>query len=289
MFSFIVGVGYYLLINSITSQASILFLFIKIIYFLLSAKGLIINHTVNMILCKSITFLLTCFTRLCFWLTTFVSIERVCVTLYPISGIWIRKPKLAKIIIIFTIVYIFGLHSHELIYYNIVPDVKYTKNGTWCVTQYNKQVSVYNQAITVFNYIIPCLINFVSALILILVLACKRANTNRQRSCIKVFQQQLQQYKELFIPPILIIFSALPQFIISFSLECTAFLDIPWQRYLIIAGYFLSYLPQMINYILFILPSVLYKTEFDSTILGQKLKKFKKQFCILIELSFKKT
>ncbi|CAF3346096.1 unnamed protein product [Rotaria sp. Silwood2] len=172
-----------------------------------------------------------------------------------------------------------SLHTHELIYYNVVPDPKYTKNGTWCVTQYNKQVSFYNQAITIFNYIIPCLINFVSALILILVVARKRANTNQQKSYIKVFQQQLQHYKELFIPSVFIILSALPQFIISFSLACTEFLDIPWQRYLVITAYFLSYLPQMTNYILFILPSVLYKTEFDRTLLGQQLKKFKKQFC----------
>ncbi|CAF4879630.1 unnamed protein product [Rotaria sp. Silwood1] len=247
------------------------------VHFLLSTKGLIINYTVNMILCKSITFLLSCFTRLCFWLTAFVSVERVCVTIYP-SGIWIKKPKVAIIITISTILFILGLHTHELIYYNVVPDPKYTKNGTWCVTQYNKQVSFYNQAITIFNYIIPCLINFVSALILILVVARKRANTNKQKSYIKVFQQQLQHYKELFIPSVFIILSALPQFIISFSLACTEFLDIPWQRYLVITAYFLSYLPQMTNYILFILPSVLYKTEFDCTLLGQQLKKFKKQF-----------
>ena len=275
------GVGYYLLINSITSQGSILFLFIKIIHFVLSGKGLIINYTVNMILCKSITFLLSCFTRLSFWLTTFVSVERACVTIYP-NGMWIKKPQVATSIIIFTILFIFGLHSHELIYYNVVPDPKYTKNGAWCVTQYDKQVSVYNQAITIFNYIIPCLINFISVLILILVFARKRANTNRQQSYIKVFQQQLQQHKELFIPSAFIILSALPQLIISFSLACTGFLDIPWQRYLVIAAYFLSYLPQMTNYILFILPSVLYKTEFDCTLLGQMLKKFKKLFCTFL-------
>ncbi|CAF5115330.1 unnamed protein product, partial [Rotaria sp. Silwood1] len=175
--------------------------------------------------------------------------ERVCVTIYP-SGISIKKPKVAIIITISTILFILGLHAHELIYYNVVPDPKYTKSGTWCVTQYDKQVSFYNQAITIFNYIIPCLINFVSALILILVVARKHANTNQQKSYIKVFQQQLQHYKELFIPSVFIILSALPQFIISFSLACTEFLDIPWQRYLVITAYFLSYLPQMTNYIL---------------------------------------
>ncbi|CAF1454630.1 unnamed protein product [Rotaria sordida] len=94
-------------------------------------------------------------------------------------------------------------HIHELIYYNIVLDPKYTKNGTWYIIPYSKQISVYNQVITIFNYIIPLL------------------------------QQQFQQYKELFTPSVLIIFSALPQFIISFSLVCTQFLDIPWQRSLV--------------------------------------------------------
>ncbi|CAF3820942.1 unnamed protein product [Adineta steineri] len=275
-----VGVGHYLFVNSITSQISLLLLFIKMIHFLLSSKGLIINYTINMILCKSITFLLTCFTRICIWLTTFVSIERTYVTLYP-GHIWIKKPKIARITILFTILFLIGLHIHELIYYNVVPDPKYTKNGAWCVTQYNKQLSIYNQTITIFNYIIPCLINFLSALLLILVVARKRANTNQKLSFMKILRHKFQEYKELFIPPIFIIFSALPQFIISFSLACTQFLDIPWQRYLVITSYFLSYLPQMTNYIIFILPSVLYKNELDRTVLGHILKNFKQKFCIL--------
>jgi hypothetical protein len=225
-----------------------------------------------MIPCKSITYLLSFLTRLCFWLITFVSIERAYVTVFP-RHIWIKKPQIAIKIIILTILFIFSIHIHELIYYNVVPDPKYTKNRTWCAIQYNQHLSVYNQTTTIFNYIIPCLINFLSVLLLILVVSCKRANVHRKQSCVEVFQH----YKELFIPSIFIILSALPQFIISFSLACTDFLEIPWQRYLIITSYFSSYLPQMTNYILFILPSVFYKTELDRTLLGQILIKFKKK------------
>ncbi|CAF1040057.1 unnamed protein product [Didymodactylos carnosus] len=232
---------------------------------------MLINYLFNVLLCKIISFLLTCFTRLCFWLTCLVSIERVYVTIYT-KGIWLKKPNVAKCAILATIIFVFGSHSHELIYYDIVQDPKYTKYGTWCVTQYNQILSVYNQTITILHYILPCIINLTSTFILIIQIAHKRANTNRDQSHTSVLRQQFQQYKELFIPPFFILVSALPQFIISFSLACTE-INIAWQRYLLMVAYFLSYVPQLFGYILFILPSALYKTEFYSTTLGRRLAK----------------
>ncbi|CAF1233974.1 unnamed protein product [Adineta ricciae] len=187
-------------------------------------------------------------------------------------------------IVILVVVLIFGFFNNiscfvtfrrpkprRVIYYDVVPDPKYTKTSTWCTMQYYQHLSIYSQTITIFNYMIPCLINFLSVLILIVAVTCKRANVNRKQSCMKVFQQ----YKDLFIPSIFIILSALPQFIISFSLACTQFLEVPWQRYLIITFYFLSYLPQTTNYILFILPSKFYQTEFEQTSFAQILNTLK--------------
>jgi hypothetical protein len=68
----------------------------------------------------------------------------------------------------------------------------------------------------------------------------------------------------------IIIFSALPQAILSFTYACSE-LKQPWQRYTLLTTYFLSYLPQMLGFILYVLPSTTFSEEFRQTVVGQKL------------------
>ncbi|CAF1340003.1 unnamed protein product [Didymodactylos carnosus] len=124
----LVGTGYYLLINSFTSQISLFVLLLKILYILLSIKRLIVNDLLNDILCKSLTFMLSVSTRISYWITAFVNIERVYVTQYP-TGQWLKNPIVAKYLIIALFVILTGLHVHEAMYHNVVPDPKYTKYG----------------------------------------------------------------------------------------------------------------------------------------------------------------
>jgi hypothetical protein len=79
----------------------------------------------------------------------------------------------------------------------------------------------------------------------------------------QVLIKQFQTQKELYITPIIIILSALPQTILTFSLACTE-LNI-WQRHTLIIAYLLSYTPQILGFILYVLPSTTYKKEFSET------------------------
>ncbi len=65
-------------------------------------------------------------------------------------------------------------------------------------------------------------------------------------------------------------YSALPQAILSFLYACTE-LKQSWQRYTLLTTYFLSYLPQMRGFILYILPSRTFSNEFRLTIIGKRL------------------
>jgi hypothetical protein len=62
----------------------------------------------------------------------------------------------------------------------------------------------------------------------------------------------------------IIIFSSLPQIILSFSYTCTE-LKQSWQRYTLLTTYFFSYLSQMLGFILYVLPSKTYSEEFRQT------------------------
>jgi hypothetical protein len=80
----------------------------------------------------------------------------------------------------------------------------------------------------------------------------------------------LKTKKEQYITPIIIVISSLPQIILSFSYTCTE-LKQSWQRYTLLITYFLSYLPQSLGFILYVLPSTTYSEEFRQTPIGKRI------------------
>ncbi len=285
----LLGVSHYLLANSILSQLSLLCLLIKIIYVLISTKSLDLHPVLNIMMCKMVSYFLSVCTRMCFWLTAFVAIERVYVTLYP-KNIWFKQPKIARLMILIIVILTLGSHLHELIYYNNVNDPKELEHGksvhinyfsilyylflftgTWCVAQFTAPIAIYHQANIITHYSIPFLINFMCTITLIVLIARHRAIADKKKTSIQVFREQIIVQKELFVPSLIIILSALPQLIISFSFACKEF-HVPWQRYILTIAYFFSYLPQTLTFLLFIQPSTFFKSEFHLTQIGKWLK-----------------
>ncbi|CAF3898201.1 unnamed protein product [Adineta steineri] len=220
------GAGHYFFTSTIFSQLSLFCLLSKIIHIIINLRGLFVQPMVNTILCKILSFLLSSSTRICYWLIVFVNIERLYVTIYPTKR-WLKEPKTAKKIIIFVIMLTCGVHIHELIQYTIVPDPKYTVHGKWCVTQFSHSLQIYNQINTMIHYLIPCLVNLICTITLLIRLTRIRANLDKKKSRWTLFQEQLKEKKELFILSIIVIISSLPHIIISFSLGCNDF-DSKW-------------------------------------------------------------
>jgi hypothetical protein len=84
----------------------------------------------------------------------------------------------------------------------------------------------------------------------------------------EVLKKQFESQKELYVTPTIIILSALPETILTFSFACTELND--FQRHTLLCSYFLSYFPQVLGFILYVLPSTSYKKEFDETFIGKK-------------------
>lgn len=81
----------------------------------------------------------------------------------------------------------------------------------------------------------------------------------------------LNENKELVIGPGITLVPqlfSLPLFVISFILYCQN-LESSWVRYLLIASYVTSFIPQMISFMLYILPSSFYSTEWHHTKIGR--------------------
>jgi hypothetical protein len=84
----------------------------------------------------------------------------------------------------------------------------------------------------------------------------------------QVLKKQFDTQKELYVTPSIIILSALPQAILTFSFACTQLSDL--QRHTLLASYLFSYSPQVFGFILYVLPSTDYKKEFYETWIGMK-------------------
>ena len=105
---------------------------------------------------------------------------------------------------------------------------------------------------------------------MIIRIARSRARTsgNQRETFASLFRKQLKTQKELYITSMIIILSSLRQTILSFSYACTG-LNRSWQRYTLLAAYFFTYLPQMLGFILYVLPSTAFSEEFRQTIIGK--------------------
>ena len=65
----------------------------------------------------------------------------------------------------------------------------------------------------------------------------------------------------------IIVLSGLPQIIISFTFSCTELAT--WTRHLLSIAYLLSFAPQLLGFMLFVLPSNNYFNEFQQTQLSK--------------------
>jgi hypothetical protein len=268
------GIGNYLLIVSVVDQCSLLVLLLKMIHIILGSNGTLFNYeSFNLYSCKIVSYLLSVLTRITYWLTSFVTVERLLLVLFPTS-VTLKNPRLSLGMSIFAILTVFGMHIHEILHYTTIVDLSYNSiNVTLCVTSYTQSfVSVYNRVNVLVHYFVPFLIQVISITITLIQTAFSRARTSgsRQQTFGDLFKKQFRTQKEQYVTPMIIIFSALPQAILSFTYACSE-LKQPWQRYTLLTTYFLSYLPQMLGFILYVLPSTTFSEEFRQTVVGKKL------------------
>jgi hypothetical protein len=269
-----VGVGNYLLLVSIVNIISLLLLFVKIIHILLGSAGLLMNNRINLICCKFLSSFLSITVRVNYWLISLITIERLCAVIFP-TKITIKKPNIALVLSFITILILFGMHIHEFLYHIIINANPQQINSTaiLCVTNFEHQiVSIYNYINVLIHHLVPFVIQIISITLLI-VWAAKsraRATSNRTNGFSQILRKQFQTQKELYITPSVIIFAALPQLIFTSSFVCTE-LNYPWQRYVLLIAYLFSFIPQLCGFVIFVLPSSSYKTEFQKTKIGQIL------------------
>jgi hypothetical protein len=253
------GVGNYLFILSVLNQVALLCLLLKFV--------LITFEIRDLTSCKGVSYFLSVFTRSTYWLTSWISVDRLLMILIPTSSVP-KDHRLAILVTAITVIVLFSIHVHEVLYYTIIQH--HLIVSSICVTNFdNRLISIYNRASTLIHYLCPFLIQVICITSLIILATRSRVKTIGQRmSLSQMLKKQFQNQKELYVTPTIIILSALPQTILTSSFACTQMTDL--QRHMLLSAYMLSYAPQVLGFIIFVIPSTHYKKEFGETVIAKK-------------------
>ena len=259
-------VGYYLFFVTILNQCALLCLLFKFVHVLLGTFGWTTNTS-----CKVVSYLLSTVTRSTYWLTSWITIDHLLMILFPMSTAT-ENSNIAIYSSIVTILTLLGMHIHEILFYIIIHQPE--SSTLLCVTNFEQNtVANYHRVNTLLHHLVPFFVQTIAITVLIVQVARSRAKTGSKQTAFgEILKKQFNIHKELYTAPTIIVLSALPQNILSFSLACMQ-LSL-WQRHLLLATYVLSYIPQGLGFVLYVLPSSCYKKEFNKTFLGKKWSKW---------------
>jgi hypothetical protein len=256
-----VGCGLYLLASSITSILTMIILTMKFWFFISSQIHVISNRIVLQLGCKSIEFCLKLLLYTDNWLNGCVAIERAYAVWIGVRFNKIKSKQIAKWMIFILPILIMISILHEPLYRDLYDDEE--EQRIWCVTHYSSLLQKYNSAIVLIHFLFPFLINFSSPFIIIITTARQRTISQTRMTYKQHLRQQFIEHKHIFISSIALVILSLPRLIISLISSCVKASRNPW---LLLIGYYISFIPSLLMFIIFVLPSDLYSQEFKESI-----------------------
>jgi hypothetical protein len=124
---------------------------------------------------------------------------------------------------------------------------------------YSFKLKTFDKVNYLFHFLTPFIINFVSALIIIIQVFKTRSKSQANVTRKSLLFLQIKRHKHLLISPCITILVVLPRLIISMMSRCTESPQHPW---LLLTGYYISSVPPLLISVIFILPLEKYTDEF---------------------------
>lgn len=258
-----VGCGLYLMGSSITT------LLISVIFamkfsILLSAQITYMTHRSFLLFqCRSLDFILRIGLFMDQWLNACVAMERA---ITAIQGSRFNKNKsktIAKFLIPIFLLFTAATNIPEILYRDLLEDDSNDEKRIWCTVKYPPTVQSYNLVMNIIHFCAPFLINLFSALVIIIITTRSRTAAKNRSNYRKMLREQFQQHKHLLLAPMILVFLAIPRLIISFLPGCMQSSADAW---LFLMGYFVSFIPPILPFFIFVIPSKTYKEELHKTI-----------------------
>jgi hypothetical protein len=170
----------------------------------------------------------------------------------------------AKYVILALILMIISTTIHDPIHRHLLyDDNDDDEKRIWCIITYSVSLHTFNTFINMFHFLTPFTINIISAIIIIVITARQRVHIENHQCYQDVLREQFYQHRHLLITPVLLVILALPSLIISFVSGCMTSIGDSW---LFLVGYFVSLIPSMLCFVVFVLPSRSYKKQLLTSI-----------------------
>jgi hypothetical protein len=276
-----VGCGMYLFSSSITSLFTISMLIVKFWFVVLTEISESVDLSAIRRGCVCVEPLLKVFLYVDSWLNACVAVERAVSVSKGVKFDRKKSKRIARWIIIMLPLFVMATIIHEPIHrdsleytidkYKSRQDENWTnesmgyeiENHVLCVINYSRSVQDYNTAILFFHLIAPFVANLFSALYIIFGTARQRSVTRSKQTYREHVLEQFNEHKQLVISPIILLILSLPRLIMSLVSGCVDASKNPW---LYLCGYFISFTPSMLIFVIFVLPSELYMKTFKETL-----------------------
>ena len=256
-----VGCGIYLLVSSIFSLTIVILFTLKFWFLFYSYRDFSSQKLILFSNCMIIEPLLKLLLYIDNWLNACVAGERAFAVFKGISFDKKSSRQMAKWIIVCVIIINILLLTPQFLYLHLFEDTK--EERTWCVVLYSSLLHNYSSFIQFFHFFTPFLINLFSAIFIIIGTTRQRVALEDEHRFTSHFKSKLKQHKHLLISPLILVILSLPRLIISFTLDCQKSSKHFW-FYLL--GYFISFMPSVLIFLVFVLPSPTYKKEFKQVL-----------------------
>jgi hypothetical protein len=254
-----VGCGWYLLFSSSVSLCLIIVLKIKFWILILSQKAILTNRSFLVFSCIVTDGSLKALLATNEWLNACVAIERMFSVLKGAGFNKFKSKRIAKSISFIILLLTVCTYLHDPLKRELIDDFDTDEKRTSCFVRYSSSLDIYNFFINLFHFLVPMLINFISALTIIVSTARTRSITQSGLPFITHLQRQLKCHKHLLLTPCLIVLLGSPRWIIPFFSGC---MESPRDPWLFLIGYFISFVPVTLHFYVFVWPSEKYMEEF---------------------------
>jgi len=261
-----VGCGLYLLSLSIISIILMIVFQLKFVFLLLTQMTILPNGFFMKMQCHSLDYVIQVCLCLDQWLNACVAIERVVTTK---RGAKFKKEKsrnVAKGIIFLVIVITMASLVHDP-YFRLVfvddSDDEFQIKRIWCIVRYNSQFQIYNSFIHSLHFFGPFFCNIISSIVLVVTRSRQQENLQKNQTFKTILRKQFEKHKHLLTAPLILVVLVLPRLILTYLFKC---MDSENDAWLYLCIYLITFIPSMLTFVIFILPSKFYKKEFQKTV-----------------------
>ena len=252
-----IGCGLYLLVNSISSLFTISLFTIKYFQLLLFQMHVITDEIIIYASCLSTDFLLKVFVTINDWLNASVAIERAIASIRALNFNKSKSRYIAKRIVLIIFILVSFSYVHDPLSRQLYSDKGEQK--VICVTYYSSKLKIYDKFISIFHFSLPFIINMICAVTIIVRVIQTRLKVKNNFSRKKIFKSEIKRHKHLITSSLILILLNIPRLIITFLSACMESPSNPW---LFLIGYYISFIPPLAIFFIFVLPSEKYKDEF---------------------------